>query len=165
MNKEELTKLITDKLVGKKRQAAVAEIKRLEAEHGTLTTRLVVDTARSTKSPLHAFFEWDDDVAAEKFRLTQAGLLIRTIKVIVTMPDLKPREIRAFVSPTRGGGYINIVSVLTQKDLREQLLAQARLDLEAFQRRYSTLEELSDVFKVIKFTLRRTSKKKRKRAA
>jgi hypothetical protein len=167
MNKEELTKLITDKLVGSKKRAAIAALKNLELTNGRLTTRLVVNAAKPATSPLHSFFEWNNSIAAEKFRLTQAALLIRTVKVIVTMPDLTPREIRAYVAPARGFGYVTIVNAMSQKEMREQLLAQAKLDLEAFHRRYEMLHELAEVFDAIQSMVKKMkpAKKKKRRAA
>ena len=35
----------------------------------TLTPELVVEDARPEESPLHAHFEWDDQIAGEQFRL------------------------------------------------------------------------------------------------
>ena len=55
----------------------------------------VVDVARDPKHPLHPRFEWDDSIAAEKWRLEQAGQLLR----VTFRPDpAKPRDLRAFVA-------------------------------------------------------------------
>jgi hypothetical protein len=58
---------------------------------------------------------------------------------------------RTFVSlkPDResaGGGYRVMVSVLSNTELREQLMADAMEDMVAFRKRYSALKELSEVF-------------------
>ena len=45
-----------------------------------ITPEAVVATAKSPKSPLHKFFEWDDSLAAQKYRLHQARNLILSIK-------------------------------------------------------------------------------------
>lgn len=48
---------------------------------GEITTRDVVDVARSPNSLLHKYFEWDDHAAADKYRNTQAREMMRSILV------------------------------------------------------------------------------------
>lgn len=57
----------------------------------------VVEAARDEDSPLHAFFEWDDSLAAEAHRVEQARRLIRSVRVeIVTSESViaTPRYVR-----------------------------------------------------------------------
>ena len=64
-----------------------------------LTPESLLDASRDEDAPLHKEFEWDDSVAAEKYRVTQAGHLIRSI-VIQTVPESdeeKPTIIRAYM--------------------------------------------------------------------
>lgn len=42
-----------------------------------LNPRRVVNAARPANSPLHPYFEWDNDKCGEKYRLLQAAKLIR----------------------------------------------------------------------------------------
>lgn len=62
-------------------------------EHGRLTARIVLDEARNPKHVLHNRFEWDNKVAAEKYRIEQARELIRRVRVVY-----KPREDAQFSS-------------------------------------------------------------------
>lgn len=48
---------------------------------GTLTDARVVEVASSKDHPLHAYFEWDDGAAAQRFREEQARVLIRRVNV------------------------------------------------------------------------------------
>lgn len=65
------------------------------AEQGGVTTRDVLDAARSKQSPLHEYFEWDDKVAADLHRLEQARYLMRSVRVrFIENEDV--RETRAF---------------------------------------------------------------------
>ena len=50
----------------------------------------------------------------------------------------------------RGGGYRTLVSVLSKKELREKLLAEAMDDLRHFQEKYHMLKELAEVFAAIR---------------
>lgn len=54
---------------------------------GLLTAEVVVEDARNPSSPLHAHFDWDNDVAAEKWRLEQARRLIRSVKITVEVVE------------------------------------------------------------------------------
>ena len=154
---------IQEKLTGKQLATARAALKRLLASHGVLTPQIVLEAARSQRSALHRLFEWDDTAAAEKFRLTQARNLIRTVRVVITAPNTEPREVRAYVSPAHGQGYYGIATVLSKEELRLQLLAQAMREMEAFQRKYATIQELSDVLEAMDSVLRR--KKARRKSA
>ena len=64
------------------RKQVEARLEKIRAHNsGTLRPDDVVADAKSDKSPLHAFFEWDDSAAAHQFRLDQARTLIRNVKV------------------------------------------------------------------------------------
>lgn len=64
-------------------------------EQGALTTRDIVDAARSEQSPLHEYFEWNDRVAADLYRVDRARNMLSSIKVRFTEND-EVRETRAF---------------------------------------------------------------------
>jgi len=155
---------IREKFIGPRRKRAVAELERLEREHGCLVPKTIVEAARKPNSPLHTFFEWNDSVAAQKYRLLQATMLVRHVKVTIEAPDMEPREVRAYVTPYHGQGYVRIERALSDEDMRRQLLAQAREDLEAFKRRYEALQELDALFAAIDTALK-TKKKRPKKAA
>lgn len=60
---------------------------------GALTTRDVVDAARSKNSPLHEYFEWNDSVAADLYRVDRARNMLSSIKIKYIEPD-KPDELK-----------------------------------------------------------------------
>ncbi len=110
----------------------------------------MVEEARRVASPLHSRFEWDDSAAAEKWRIEQAGQLIRVSVQYLTVNG-ETTSVRAFVSlrsdrTEDGGGYRQTVSVLSDDAYREQLLDDALAELKAFQQKYSHLKELARVF-------------------
>lgn len=51
---------------------------------GVLTPDAVVASAKRATSPLHGYFTWDNDAAAEQWRREQARALIRSVQVITT---------------------------------------------------------------------------------
>jgi AMMECR1 domain-containing protein len=76
---------------------------------------------------------------------------------------------RAFVSLTtdrkNGGGYRGIVGVLSDADLKAQLIADAMADLAAFKQRYKHLHELASLFGEIEKLERRHGSKTNRRVA
>jgi len=129
-------------------QAAGELCAELESQ-GRLTPREVVDASRPEVAPLHAAFEWDDAVAAERYRETQASYIIRSIEVVL---EGSSKPTRGFVSLTVNKDereYREINRVLSIRSERELLLEQAKRELMAFKSKYAVLEELADVFAVI----------------
>ncbi|MBX6387319.1 MAG: hypothetical protein IRZ07_30805 [Microbispora sp.] len=114
---------------------------------GGIMAEAVVDDARPVDSPLHPAFEWDDSVAAEKYRLDQARYLIRA--VVIQRPDVEePRPVRAFVVVKESDGnevYTSTITALSDEELRRQVLERALRELDAWRRRYDDLAELAEV--------------------
>lgn len=129
------------------------ELERIrKANSGSLSAENVVDAARKKSSPLHDFFEWNDGAAAELYRLEQARHLIRVCVTIIPTPGGN-KTVRTYVSlrNDRGeSGYRATVDVLSDADLREQMLREAMVELQGFQRKYGTLSELAPVFAAMK---------------
>jgi predicted TIM-barrel enzyme len=131
-----------------------SELVALAVRRGGLTPIGVLDAARNPASPLHTHFEWEDSEAAEKYRLLQAAVLIRQVRVTVLAPDgEKTATVRAFVSLPSDRlshtGYRSIEAVLSSQPQRAELLAMAHAELVTFQRKYQVLSELADVFESI----------------
>lgn len=143
-------------------EAIRSELLALSEGHGVLTPELVVQRSRDPASALHQFFEWDDDQAAEKFRLVQAGALIRRVKLTIVRASTDNKvvifgSVREWVSPQSerkskanpGGGYAAVQTVLSDEDRRADLIATARSELMSLRRKYETLEELSAVWDAV----------------
>lgn len=115
-------------------------------ERGELTPALVVDVARDNAHPLHARFEWDDALAAEKHRRTQAHQLIRSVRVSYTNTKTgAPISIRAFHAvrrPDTGKYAYEPTAVVMQDPAIMQLLrVEMYREWQAFRRRYEEHEE------------------------
>jgi hypothetical protein len=120
------------------------KIEEIEARDGTVKPEAVVAAARDPGSPLHAAFEWDDEAAAEGYRVQQArkwmGALVIARVRIEEGHGLQERAYHAVRStPSAPLGYQNSGKVMGSRDLRGQVIEQARKDLEAFARRYGSL--------------------------
>ena len=135
-------------------QIAGEELERIEGKFGALTPENVLDESRDVNSVLHSCFEWDDTIAAEKFRLSQAHHIICNITCTVK-PAINdsPREIvtRAFVnvSDETKGKFIAINTALSQNDTRQRVLKNALAELRMFQNKYQIYAELAGVCKAI----------------
>lgn len=93
-------------------QVAGEELEKIFDLHGVINPKVVVDAARPNDAPLHPVFEWDDPVAAGKYREWQSRNLIKSVTIIP--PEQKQKQI-AYVNvqttaqETRGYYPVNVV--------------------------------------------------------
>ena len=99
------------------RQEVIDEIRELENEEGRLTAETVVERARSENSTLHGYFDWDDKEAADKWRLEQAGQLIRRVRPYITYERVNVRSIGYVRDPeAEGPGYRSTAKLRTERE-------------------------------------------------
>ena len=140
-----------------------AELERLRKLHaGKLKPQVVVQAAQPKSSPLHSCFDWRDTEAAYKWRLHQARQLILRVTVVYEGQSGNTIRMRPLVSlmVDRSSGYRALVDVLSNPELRAQLLQEALAELERIRQKYADLRELSSVFAEV-----RKVRAKTKRAA
>lgn len=117
------------------------------------TPKQIVDKARDPNTELHKCFEWNDSIAAEKYRIRQASAVVHSIKIayIDTKTNTtKVTPIRMFSMPEkRNGSYAPTEVILKQVDQYQMLLNKALDELRAFKTRYKSLSELQEVFDAI----------------
>lgn len=77
-----------------------AEMEKIEKRDGEVTPKALLEEARSTNSPIHNLFDWNDTTAAEKYRLSQAGLAIRQIKVQIVRVPNEVKEVKLNIEKT-----------------------------------------------------------------
>lgn len=128
-------------------QVAGEEFERLYKQNGRLEPKDVVEASREETAPLHACFEWNDAIAAERYRTTQAGDMIRYIVRVEKNEKNEPKEVRAFVHVERG--YHPIGVVVKTPSMCEELLMSAEREMDAFTRKYSDLKQLKPVLSAI----------------
>lgn len=119
------------------------------AEQGRLTPEELVNVSRDAESPLHWMFEWDDSVAAEKYREVQARKIIRSVEVVLADSPIPQRAFQTVEHKT----YQSIERVMGSEQMRRILLNNAKRELDAFRRKYSRLTELALVFEAIEKTV------------
>ena len=128
-------------------QTAGEELDRIYNKNGRLNPKDIVDESRPTEAPLHPCFEWDDAVAAEKYREVQASNLVRCIVTECETKEKEIVEVRAF--PCVQQTYQPIEVVVKSEEKTTDLMQSAIEELKAFQRKYATLKQLSPVFEAI----------------
>ena len=128
-----------------------AELDKLAVD-GKLTAQAVVDAAREESSPLHGYFEWDDNKAANEYRLLQARKLIRVVVQPCEPLDNQPMHVYQSLVTDRvvpGGGYRTTEAILSTEAWRNTLLEQAKRELIGVRNKYASLTELAKVWTAI----------------
>lgn len=135
------------------------ELERIRKENaGILTPQIVVEEAKEKSSPIHNFFEWNNDLASEKYRLSQARQLINHINVIINHKGTK-KEQRAYLNVTKAIEendediqriYVTIERALSEPKLRKQTLNNAIREIEYWKEKYKDYKELSVIFCAIR---------------
>lgn len=138
-------------------ETGAARIERWLTDEGKreVTPAELLEAARPVDSVLHDLFEWDDAIAAESYRLTQARGWIRQIKIVVEIPE--PVEFRAYVSVEREERrvYVKREQAKNERALRVQLIQLAASELLQWVDRYADFEELGEVVQDVKDVARR----------
>lgn len=120
---------------------------------GSLTPAILVDEARPDDHPLHHRFEWDDTIAAERFRRVQAAHIIRSVTITFGEADDTKKSTRGFVSVVReveddedpDRHYLPTAEALSDPLTSRLVLRQFELDAKAFKARWSHLREYAQV--------------------
>lgn len=111
------------------------------------TAKQILDYARDENTELHKCFEWDDSIAAERWRLQQARLIV--CNLVYQEPEKhEPTRIRVMQS-TENNTYKPVRLILQNKTEYEQLLNRALAELHAFKERYKNLSELEEILALI----------------
>jgi len=129
--------------------AVAAEVMDRLAEENRLNAPDLVNESRPENAPLHPEFEWDDSVAAEKWREEQASALIRHLVVRIEANDQEYPTRQYFMVQKELNTYEPIQVILRDEDKTAMLLEQAKRELQAFKAKYAGLKELADVIKAI----------------
>jgi len=127
-------------------QVAGEELDRIYQKHGIVNSMLVLDESRNEGAVLHGEFEWDDAIAAEQFRLSQASGIIRAVVTVAgTNEDNTPLIIRAYES-VDVNNYQPLHVIASNDRYMAELLRQAMADANAFQKKYKDLNQFVAVF-------------------
>ena len=115
------------------------------------TPQQIVDKARNAKSELHKCFTWDNDSAADKWRLQEARSIVTHLIIKRSDENKDELPIRRFykTDKTHDSGYKPVEFVVANKDEYKALLQQAKADMCAFKAKYNGLRELETVLEAM----------------
>jgi hypothetical protein len=144
------------KISNKLNQERINEILRVEKEN-KLTAENLLAEASKVDNPLHELFEWDDTEAANQYRLFQARVLINEVKVIIDSKEYYAFENVQVSVDNLGGSETTtervckpIVEILSNEDLREQIIFSALRQHEYWEKQNEKYSELSPIVKSAK---------------
>ncbi len=131
-----------------------SELEKIRKRDGGISPGAVIERAKAKNNAMHKEFEWDDTVAGEKFRLTQARTMIGAVQVIYT--EAPERPAKAFTLTTKVAEplddeppqrvYQDTREALSDPVMRDEVLGNAIREALAFRRKYAELQELAQVF-------------------
>lgn len=146
----------------------------LQEQSGTeeIQPKQVLEAARPKASPIHDYFTWDNQRAAEKQRLEEAAYLLRSIQIeyVDLGPDHRAGTMRMLVNIQREAVeageesrpsdrvYLPMLSVLKDPALRHQLLVEALDQAIHWKNRYGHFKELATIFEAIRRVEKRLTK-------
>ena len=149
----------SDTSIVRERKSVVVEraLEVIHKEHGEITAQLVLTQAEDEASPLHRYFEWDDGVAAQKYRLMQAMNMLMASKFVCMLKeegkpaiDAVPREVRKWLpqfGPRTGFKMRN--EVLATDDGRASFIERKLSVLRAWCAGVVDIPELEPVRKTV----------------
>ena len=118
-----------------------------EIGFGKFTPMEVLEKAKDETTELHKCFEWNDSIAAEKYRLEQAKNIIRML--VYKKENKEQQVVRYYAKTETKHVYQPTKQFLGQEDEYQGLLRRALAELEAFKNKYHTLTELENIFEAM----------------
>jgi hypothetical protein len=133
-------------------------------EHHLLMPAEVVHFARDEQTSLHSQFEWDDSLAADRWRVEQARGVIRVAITIIGKGENQvsvPLYISLSSDRDAGGGYRAMHEILDDETLQQQMLADALRELQTFQQKYQRLQTLNPIWTAMEEVIKQKPTKQR----
>jgi hypothetical protein len=122
------------------------ELLALKDQSGMIVAEDAVEWARDNpQSDLHRSLQWNDQKAAQDWRVWQVR---RLIAVHVLTPEGDRQVVSLSIDRTNGngGGYREMDDVLARQDWRDVMLADALAELNRIEAKYKRLEALAQVW-------------------
>lgn len=145
----------TDKIT----EEVIKEVLEVEQEQG-LTASNLVEKAKDKNSILHDLFDWDDTIAAEKWRLQQARALINEIKIVVGDKTMYAFEnVNVSVTDASEREYKPVMEIISNEQYRNQILKSALNFLNSWKMKYKQFTELKPIVVSIERTTKHLERK------
>lgn len=115
----------------------------------TFSPEEIVEAAKNEATELHKCFEWNDEVAAQKWRLHTARMLVNQLVVRTETSDNVPVTVRVISSTSEVNTYTPTKMLVKSDTEYADLLERAKRELQAFKQKYATVVELQEIFTAI----------------
>jgi len=112
----------------------------------------ILKDAKHADSPLHPAFDWDDSVAAQKWRIHQAGHILMSVEIVPKQGDDEGEPVRAFVRVQRGESkpaYCGIVEAMNDPSIKEQLMRTLESEAKNFADRARRYKRFAKIVEAI----------------
>ena len=116
------------------------------------TPQQIVDRAKDPQCELHKCFEWDDTIAAGKWRLHQARIICCHLVIKEDNVDSESEKETVplrFVYNNDGKSYKTVQTIFRNEDEYQKLLKVCHGELAAIKKKYSMLQEFNDIWALI----------------
>lgn len=124
----------------------VEELEKISSD--AITPEQVLNVARNENSILHNLFEWNDSVAAEKYRIIQAQQMLVKITYVEDENDTPKRYYHNVTYSSHE--YHPVDFIYTHEDSYELLKKRAYDYLQSAISKYETVKEFQPVWDAIK---------------
>jgi len=122
----------------------------LNSNIGEITPNDIVKASIPVSAPTHDYFEWDNTIAGDKYRLHQARELINHIQIsVVSGRNEKIYPLFINVNNSEHKGYNYFATVLNDKESRDYILKQALQQIQTWKEKYKNYSEFEPIIKVI----------------
>lgn len=134
------------------------QFQQITKQHGKVTPEALIEANRQPGSPLYEYFEWDNEIAGAKHRVTQGYYVLRMhctvyadtreekiLKPVRTMISAKTLQIEDH----NVGEYIPIARVMSEQDMRDSYVRGAYRTLIRFQEQYHDIHEFARIYEEI----------------
>tara|TARA_R110000764_G_C10830727_1_gene362871 strand:+ start:78 stop:578 length:501 start_codon:yes stop_codon:yes gene_type:complete len=137
------------------------KLQELRDQNNGLTASIVIEEAKHKTSVLHGAFDWNDKSSAHQWRLHKARNLMRSVEIVSTKEEGGTRSLPAFVfvKTEEGPRYESLARVLSNDEMRIQVINRALKEFEQWQQRYEEYEEFLSVFESFDKTRKRLEQK------
>lgn len=105
----------------------------------------IVEKAKDETSELHKCFDWDDTVAAHKWRKHTARIICNSLVLVVQKEEKEPKMFKLIQNTGLGDGYEPSIKVYSNPSKYNALLERMKADAVRFVDRYETLDEAAQI--------------------
>lgn len=125
---------------------AIKEIERIENVYGGITPETVLEASREPDAVLYSLFQWDNDKAANQYRLQQARTLINNIEIAI-ISDGEAKSIPVFEIVNIGEGRVyKSITIMNPAEI-DSVKASVKREITHLKNKLSIFNSFENVIK------------------